>query len=369
MGYKHQKNLDNKKKIVIFIRTLKSGGAEKQSILLAKALKDKYETYLVVLYGSDVDKKNINYIKKEKINVVFLKGDIIKRIYRFIIFLKEKKIDIIFAFLASNNFYGVIAGRISHVRYIIGGIRNSKIFFFKFLIQRFLHNNVFQFTIFNNLYGKEELSVKGFDRNKIVVIPNCFELSTPPIKRLTKKGLKIISVGRFVEQKDYLTSIKAIRFLIDNYNSNYKISYSIIGYGKLEEQIRFWIKESDISEIVNLVINPDDTYEYYKNSDIFLMTSIFEGLPNSIMEAMSYSLPIVATDVGDINQLVKDGVNGYLTKIGDYKEIADKLNILIQSYKKRIVFGEKSYQILKKNYSFEIFQKRYIEFIETLSTK
>jgi len=369
MDNQQQKNFPNKKKIVVFIRTLKSGGAERQSILLAKALKEKYETYLVVLFGSEADNKNINYINNQRIDVIFLKGNFIKRIYKFIKFLNKKKIGIIFAFLAGNNFYGAIAGKISHVDYIIGGIRNSRIFFFKFLIQRLLHNHVFQYTIFNNLHGKKELSLKGFNRNKIAVIPNCFELSIAPIKRLAKKRLKIISVGRFVEQKDYLTSIKAIRFLIDNHNSNYKINYTIIGYGKLEKQIRTWIKENDLSEIVNLVINPDDIYEYYKSSDIFLMTSIFEGLPNSIMEAMSYSLPIVATDVGDINQLVKDSVNGYLTKIGDYKDIADKLNILIESYEKRIGFGEKSYQILKKNYSFEIFQKRYLEFIEALSRK
>ncbi len=84
------------------------------------------------------------------------------------------------------------------------------------------------------------------------------------------------------------------------------------------------------------------------------------------MEAMSYSLPIVATNVGDNNRLVYHGQNGYIVDVKDFKQLANKLCELVISYEKRITFGLESYRIIKENYSFEVFQNKYIELIETL---
>ena len=81
---------------------------------------------------------------------------------------------------------------------------------------------------------------------------------------------------------------------------------------------------------------------------------------------MSYSLPIVATDVGDNHRLIENDINGYLTKVKDYKAIANRLFDLISTYDKRVNFGRNSYLKLKANYSFNSFQNKYIRLIEEL---
>jgi len=122
----------------------------------------------------------------------------------------------------------------------------------------------------------------------------------------------------------------------------------------------------DAAHYIYVVINPLTLNEYYEKADIYLMTSIFEGLSNTVLEAMSFSLPLVVTDVGDNDRLVGEKENGFLCNPKNSNQIADCLLDLCLAYEKRIQFGKRSYEILKENYSYEIFQKRYINFIEEL---
>jgi glycosyltransferase involved in cell wall biosynthesis len=96
------------------------------------------------------------------------------------------------------------------------------------------------------------------------------------------------------------------------------------------------------------------------------MTSLYEGIPNTIMEALNYSLPIVSTNVGDINYLVKDGINGYLSKPKDIEALADSLQKLISSHTLRNDFGKKGHDILKRDFSFESFKEEYISLTHKL---
>ena len=84
------------------------------------------------------------------------------------------------------------------------------------------------------------------------------------------------------------------------------------------------------------------------------------------MEAMSYSMPIIATKAGDNYQLVEDGINGYLVKTRDFKNIAKKLYNLISSVDLRNKFGTESYNMLNQKYSLERFKSEYIRFISSL---
>lgn len=82
------------------------------------------------------------------------------------------------------------------------------------------------------------------------------------------------------------------------------------------------------------------------------------------MEAMNWSLPVVATNVGDNDHLVIDGENGFLHLIGDVDGLSASLCKLLDSAKLRNQMGHKGNQNLRENYSIEIFEKRYIDLIE-----
>ena len=138
----------------------------------------------------------------------------------------------------------------------------------------------------------------------------------------------------------------------------------IVGYGVLEAQIREWVEQYGIKDRTDIHIKPNNVSELERNADIYISTSLFEGTSNSIMEALNWSLPVVATNVGDNDHLVIDGVNGYLHPIGDATGLTTSLCKLLDSVELRNKMGVRSNQNLRENYSMEIFEKRYLDLIE-----
>ena len=216
-------------------------------------------------------------------------------------------------------------------------------------------------TIFNCYSGKREIGTKGLKESKSIVIPNCFPNISVEITRQDKHIKNIVTVGRFVKQKDYNTAVKAVGILKQTRND---FVFDVIGYGVEEDIIRQWIKEEGVEDNVVLHIRPDNVQDIVKDSDIYLSTSLYEGTSNSIMEALNWSLPVVATNVGDNNHLVIDGMNGFLHPVGDAKGIAMSLSKLLDSVELRNEMGLKSNKNLRDNYSMEIFERRYLQVIE-----
>ena len=132
----------------------------------------------------------------------------------------------------------------------------------------------------------------------------------------------------------------------------------------LEESIREWVRLYGIQDKTDIHIKPNNVSELERNADIYLSTSILEGTSNSIMEALNWSLPVVATKVGDNDHLVIDGENGYLHPVGDIDGLSTSLNKLLDSVYLRNKMGVRSNQILRENYSMGIFEKRYLDLIE-----
>ncbi len=355
------------KKICVTIKSLANGGAEKQSLLLAKALQEKYETHFVIVSDTPKLQQHLDLIEKENISHIFLKGNLLQRLSDLRTFLRKKQIDIIFSFLPGDTFLGAIAGKLEGVPYLFGGIRNSQMAKPKLFVLKYLHNHLLSYSIANCHSGSETCVSSGFKKEKMLVIPNGIELGTDISKRSPKEKLIVTTIGRFVEQKDYHTAIKSIAYLTQSYELDCQITYRIIGHGEQESRIRQWIKNDNMEGIIELLINPSNVPQLLKESDIYLCTSIFEGLANAIMEAMSYGMPIVATQVGDNSHLVENNVNGYLAEPKDYPTIAARLYDLIQSDNLRIELGKNSYDKLKINYGLERFQRNYFDLIESLT--
>ena len=227
------------------------------------------------------------------------------------------------------------------------------------IMELLVHNFIADYTIYNCYSGAKYFEKRGFINKKTIVIPNCFPDISVPIYRENKETKRIITIGRFETQKDYLTAIKSISKLNEK-RTDFK--FIIIGHGNLEKRIRTWIEEYHILKCTNVYIAPNNVQEILKASDIYLSTSLFEGTSNSLMEAMNWSIPIVATNVGDNNALVVDGENGFLTDIKDYNTIVRKLELLLDDYQLRLSMGIRGNRRLH-NYSSEIFEQNYAKII------
>ena len=355
--------------IYILTNTLKSGGAEKQSILLAKSLEYKYKVILVVYYGEQSDVRIIKLLKNFKGDVIFLKGNHILKILTLFRLFRKYKQSVVISYLATTNTLNAVVGYFAGVKIRIGGLRSSKYKLFKLYLQRFLHNRMLTKSVFNNSTGMNDLANKGFHSSKCVLIPNTISIPDRPVSRMINDQVIILSVGRFVEAKDYKTAFLSIASTIRKLNKNIRLKYVIIGYGLLENELREFVRNIEIEEYVEFVINPPDIDEYYMQTDIYLSTSIIEGLSNSIMEAMSYNIPVVATNVGDNEKLIIHNITGYLVNRKGVDEISNYLSHLIENKELRNQFGLKGYYHLKENFSIEKFANRYVDLIEKLKNE
>lgn len=355
------------KRVIVFTNTLKNGGAEKQSILLAKSLADEFETFLIVYYGNQYDIRLKEMATNAGINTFWLKGSHAQKFFWLYKYFKKEKNTFIFSYLATTNFINGFVGRVSKVKYKIGGIRSSRLSPAKLLVQRFIHNYLLNKTICNNLDGFNYLSSRGFAPDKFKVLHNGIEIS-PFEKRITpqKDSVTILSVGRFVAQKDYPTALLAVYELIKKLlvsASSLKIKYVIVGYGELEQEVRDLVRQYNMEEVVEIVINPPSVRYYFESADIYLSTSLFEGLSNSIMEALEFYLPVVATDVGDNNQLVQGGLNGFLVQVKDIQGLANALEKVVKDVDLRIEMGKASRKHLEDKFSLDAFKEKYMQFI------
>ncbi|TAJ12495.1 glycosyltransferase [Marinilabiliaceae bacterium JC017] len=354
--------MKNQTAIAIMIRTLSIGGAEKQSILLANTLAKHFRTYLFLQYNI-IDTRNEKLLDRKRLNVVTLDGNIFQKVQFIRSCIKENNIRLVFAYLTSDNLIASAATLGIHSANVFGGIRSSLLPFHKYITLKLLHQYFHKGTIFNNHAGRNAFLKKGFNPQKSHVIANCLESPFPQLKRPAHKPVNIISIGRFVEAKDYNTAIRGIEHLYKELNDPSSFHYYIIGYGPLEQEIKKQIHNHQLKSNISIIIKPKNIEKYYKNADIFLCTSIFEGLSNVIMEALNYSLPVVATNVGDNAHLVLDQTNGFIINPGKPIEVAEALKLLIRNEKTRIAFGTKGNQHLNQNYSSEQFEKKYLTLI------
>lgn len=345
--------------VAILIPSLKKGGAEKQAVLLKNALSSNYKI-LFILFNAELGcEEELLKLGDFKDNTLIkIQGRLIKKILRLHQILRKNRVKYLFTYLTAPNFYGSIIGRLAGVELIFTGIRNAYLENNKMCFEK-LASKLATKVISNNHMGEKMLNQHGIKNT--CTIPNCYtNLHVVPQKK-RKECIDIITVARFTEQKDYLTALKAIKEI---HEDGLNVYYTIIGYGTLERQIREWIKELNIENIINIIINPHNIFGYLEKQDIYLSTSLYEGTSNSIMEAMDAELPIVATDVGDNKYLVIEGENGYIHKTGDIKNISASLKQLAQSYELRERFGQYGKSLLKKNHSMIRFKQSYIDLLK-----
>lgn len=339
-------------RIAIFDKTFLRGGAEKQALILAKLLSENgMNVCLINWFGDKADPGHIKFIDDNSIRYFALRGTFMIKFFRFLKILKRENISIVLSYLTLANFISGLSKVFAGNVLTIGGIRNERLPYIKFLFEKWIHNYLNDATVFNNYSGKDKFTARGFKPEKISVIHNAIECK-PIIEKTHCNGsvIKVVSVARFVRQKDYYTALVSFKKLLED-SKDASLIYYIIGYGPLENDLRSFARQLDLTGNIKFIINPPDIYSIIQDCDIFLSTSIFEGLSNSIMEAMSAGLPVVATDVGDNRYLVKNDINGFLVPAGDAQQITNKLKCLTESEILRKEFGKNSRRIIESDFS------------------
>ena len=352
------------RRIAVVIRSLAVGGAEKQAVLIARALAARHDVRVVVTRAAPCAHAHLDALSEAEIPVHFLRGTPLSKLSRVAAQLGNDRVELVLSHLPGDTVLAALAAVRADVPLRFGGIRNTQMPARKWRTLRWLHAHVLTGSISNSYAARDFFAARGFDAARLHVLPNGIELPARPPSRRSGGGLvEIVSVGRLVPQKDHPTALAALARLRAQVGDRFRVT--IVGFGPEERRVRAAIRNGGLAACAELVTDPSQAASAHARADIHLSASRFEGLSNTVMEAMAHALPIVATDVGDNARLVHEGVNGHLVAPGDSHGLAERLAPLVCSAQLREQQGARSFERIR-GYGFDSFAKRCLEFVELL---
>lgn len=178
------------------------------------------------------------------------------------------------------------------------------------------------------------------DSRNIPVIFNGIDLSKCIVKTNyeVNDNFNILHIGRFSEQKNHIGLIEAFSIFVKEHPNTI---LSLIGDGEKKEEIQQLVKEKGISDHVKFLGIQNNVYSYLNNADVFILPSIYEGVPMTLIEAMGTGLPIIATAVGGVPDMLRNDEEGLIVNC-NVKEIADAMDSLYIDKKTREYLGKKA---------------------------
>ncbi|MBO7303959.1 MAG: glycosyltransferase [Clostridia bacterium] len=198
---------------------------------------------------------------------------------------------------------------------------------------------------------------------KSVTIENPISDKALSIEKSTYSSCKkIVMAGRLAKQKNYPMVFRAISTVKQKYPD---IHVDIFGLGDEQENLAKQISEMHLNENITLRGWSTDTIGEMVKYDAFILSSNYEGLPNSLMEAMAVGLPCISTDcTTGPSDLIKDGTNGFLVPVDDDKMLASRITELIEMDEdKRFKIGYSARKNLSDNYNSQVILKKWEDLI------
>ena len=156
----------------------------------------------------------------------------------------------------------------------------------------------------------------------------------------------IVHVGRFSKEKGQMLLVQAYRRVIEKHHSE-KIYCLLCGDGPTQLEVKDYVNKNKLSEVF-FVGRIDNIHSYLSTADIFVMPSDFEGMPNALMEAMSYGLPCVSTNRTGAMDIARDNHEALYVDVGSVEQLAEKLSCLIERPDERQRLGANAKERLKE---------------------
>jgi len=362
------------KKIVIFIPSIEGGGVEKNLFSITNYLSKHFKEVILLTSGEKHKAKFFNTkIISPFLNVENLGYRNIKyilcliKLFFFLIFNKSN--CIVFSFQA--NIYAIIIAKLLNKKIIVRAnsspsgwtLNKIKIKIFRKIIQ--MSDGI----IVNSDDFKKEFD-KKFNTNckriyNPVDIKHINKQSKKKIQTIFRKknNLRLINIGRLVDQKDQITILKSIKLIKEKYRfKNFQLV--LIGQGSLNNILKKYISENSLDEYVKILPFKKNPYPYLKQSDIFILSSKFEGLPNVLLEAAALKIFIISTKCPTgPREILNNGKFGDLYKVGDYKNLA---KLILKNKKKNYKF--KTTQCFKnlKKFNYQKNLNEYLKYIQSI---
>jgi glycosyltransferase involved in cell wall biosynthesis len=342
------------KKVLIVTPSLIQGGGQKFVVDLAKTLdKSKYQVKLLVYYKESnsvfdqaVIDNNIDalYLDK-KVGLDFSFFAKVRKV------LKEYKPDVIHSNLDTMLYLLPFYKRGQIKIHTVHNMAEKE----SVKLQRLVRNIAYKIkhvipVAISDIVCDSIVAVHKLKRDNIPIVYNGVECSRYKCtkERNPQKTLNFINVGS-------IHRVKNLSFLIDCFSElvkeNKNVHLTLVGDGVLRKNIEDQIEKLNLQDYVTITGIVKDVENYLAYGDVYVASSIFEGLPISILEAMSAGLPVISTNVGGVPDIIKNDQNGILVELGDSSSYLEAMKLLVENENKRYELSENA---LKESLKYDI---------------
>lgn len=309
--------------------------------------------------------------KKNKFKVFNTVGAIIK-------ICRKEKIDVLHIHDSTALTYALMALKFlpSSIQLVLSRKRNNRIKD-KFLNRyKYSHPRIVKIVsvskaveaIFDNIIT---------DKTKLVTIYDAIDVQ----KYASKKSLNLIheeynlspdtkivgNIAGLTNQKDIFTFVDTAKKILEKSNRLYPIKFVVVGNGVLMDDLTAYIKELGLQGDVFLMGFRNNAADLLPEFDVFLMTSITEGLPLTIYEAFAARIPVVSTDAGGIREVLIHEKTGLMTAVKDTEALSDNVIRILKddAFKERIV--RNAYTTVIENHDLKTMKENYYKFLRSLA--
>lgn len=317
------------KRYLFIVPSLASGGAERAVSNFASELVRQGENATIIIYF----RMKIEYRTDSRVKIVNLSGGdlhqysqmgYVKKISRLRRILKEENPDYIIPFLFQVMVHTSFAGYDMHDK-IINTIRNNPSQSPENRILRFLRNQIIIRSwkiIVQNKQQQDYFSKKI--QKKIYILRNPIDESLFLVDRKTEnQKYKIVVLGRLAPQKNIPLFLRAFTKVHSRYPY---IEAEIYGDGPEKEKIRSLINEYGLNDVITFMGRTGNVGEVYSHANLYVLSSNYEGMPNTLMEAMAVGVPSISTNcrTGPAD-LITNKENGLLVSVDSDEELAEAI--------------------------------------------
>jgi glycosyltransferase involved in cell wall biosynthesis len=202
-------------------------------------------------------------------------------------------------------------------------------------------------------YWEKELQEMTENKNVHVIGIHTYAAGDRTPRRVDGGKIRVIFVGRLEKNKGIYDLIEAIKILNES-DGGKKLEFMIVG-GDIDGVTRKYHADnvSFLGEV-----NHGEVMKLYASSHILVLPTYFEGCSYVIVEAMSFGLPVISTNIPSIYEFIKGGENGFLVRPGDYRAIAEHIIGLAENCKLRESIGENNVSLVMKFHAIEQFSAK-----------
>ena len=336
-----------KKKIIIFMPSIEMGGVEKNLFIITNFLSFKFRDIKFITSSNNTQSlnKTVNIVRNTFLGSL-IKSRILKILISSSLLIKEllknnDKEIIVFSFQA--NLYSILITRLFGKKIVVR-LNSSPSGWLNNRFKKFIYKKILSFSdkiIVNSQEFKKQIQTDLKLKSICIYNPldkqNIKFKSNSKIKKpyRYKNSLKIINIGRLVDQKDHITLLKSI----NNIKSKINLELIIIGQGKNKNKLIDYIKKNNLEKIVKIAGYKQNPYPYLKCSDLYISSSIYEGLPNVLLEAITLKKFVISSDCPTgPKEILENGKGGILFKTGSIEDLSNKI----------LMFKKKKRSLIKK---------------------